>query len=84
MLRKRILYLFIFSIIILSSNTSSCQNPTYKHYTIKNGLPSSETYHVFQDSKGYIWFATNMGVSRFDGYEFKNFDVQDGLVDNTV
>ncbi|MBN4062524.1 hypothetical protein JYU20_04925, partial [Bacteroidales bacterium AH-315-I05] len=37
-----------------------------------------------QDSKGYIWFATDMGVSRFDGYEFKNFSSKDGLPDMTV
>jgi len=41
-------------------------------------------YHAFQDSKGYIWFATANGVSRFDGYRFENFDLQSGLVDNEV
>src|SRR6056297_2053977 len=25
-----------------------------------------------------------MGVSRFDGYEFKNYDLEDGLPDNTI
>ena len=47
-------------------------------------MPSSEVYSTFQDSKGYIWFATDAGVSRFNGYEFKNFDIKDGLTDNTV
>jgi ligand-binding sensor domain-containing protein len=31
-----------------------------------------------------MWFATNFGVSRFDGYTFKNFDSQNGLPDNTI
>jgi ligand-binding sensor domain-containing protein len=31
-----------------------------------------------------MWFATDAGVSRFNGYEFENFDASDGLTDNTV
>ncbi len=31
-----------------------------------------------------MWFATDMGVSRFDGYEFQNFSTKEGLPDNTV
>lgn len=58
------------------------QSPLYKNYNVKEGLPSSETYEVFQDSKGFIWIATDRGVSRFDGYEFKTFTTEDGLPDN--
>ena len=60
------------------------QHHSYVHYTVKDGLPSSEVYSAFQDSKGYLWFATDAGVSRFNGYEFRNFDASDGLTDNTV
>lgn len=59
-------------------------HPSFKHYTVEDGLPSSEVYQVKQDSKGYIWFATGNGVSRFNGYEFENFSISDGLPDNTV
>jgi len=58
--------------------------PTFRHYTVENGLPSSEVYHAFQDSKAYLWFATQLGVSRFDGYNFKNFGLAEGLPSNTV
>lgn len=58
--------------------------PSFRNYDAEDGLPSSEIYQVKQDSKGYIWFATNNGVSRFNGYEFKNFSISDGLPDNTV
>lgn len=76
-----------FCFIVLTSLFSlqvAGQKPLYRNYSIGNGLPSSEIYHVFQDSKNYIWLATNMGVSRFDGREFKTFDVQNGLPENTV
>jgi ligand-binding sensor domain-containing protein len=59
-------------------------DPIYKNFTVNDGLAGNETYHVFQDSKGYIWVATSTGVSKFNGYSFQNFDVQSGLVDNIV
>ncbi len=31
-----------------------------------------------------MWFATDRGISRFDGYEFKNFDLDDGITSSTV
>ncbi len=58
--------------------------PTFKQFTIDNGLPSNEVYHALQDSIGYIWFATSHGVSRFDGSKFKNFGLEDGLIEITI
>src|SRR5690349_12817588 len=37
-----------------------------------------------QGKKGYLWFATDNGVSMFDGKRFKNFTTEDGLTDNDV
>jgi ligand-binding sensor domain-containing protein len=53
-------------------------------YTVESGLPSSELYDIVQDRKGYIWIASDRGVSRFDGYTFRNFTTEEGLLDNTV
>jgi len=80
MLRFRILFI----LFILALNYSVLGQPVYRHLTVDEGLAASEVYHVYQDSKGYIWFATNNGVSKFDGYNFENFDLVSGLVDNTV
>ncbi|NRD20038.1 LytTR family transcriptional regulator DNA-binding domain-containing protein [Winogradskyella eckloniae] len=60
------------------------QESIYKHYGVDEGLPSSEVYDVYQDKVGHIWFATDKGLSRFNGYEFKNFDSNDGLPGNVV
>lgn len=62
----------------------SVPEPVYYHYTASEGLPSNTVYRVMQDSRGFIWFATNSGVSRFDGQHFENFDMSNGLVDNVV
>jgi len=56
----------------------------FKSYTVKDGLSSIECYHIIQDSKGYIWIATENGVSRFDGVKFISYTNSDGLSDNVI
>src|SRR5688572_29372517 len=74
--------LFIFSCVFFC--TAHAQQPSCIHYTIDEGIPSNEVYDIYEDSLGYIWFATDHGVSRFDGYSFRNYSTADGLVHNTV
>ena len=71
-------------LLINSDIRSQIPQPIFSHYEVEDGLPSSEVHHVIQDSKGYMWFATDMGVSRFDGYKFQNFTFTEGLPDNTI
>ncbi|WP_167291651.1 sensor histidine kinase [Paraflavitalea devenefica] len=60
------------------------QELAYKQYTTKDGLPGSAVYQALQDKEGFLWFATNQGVGRFDGSLFKYFSKEDGLPDNEV
>jgi signal transduction histidine kinase/ligand-binding sensor domain-containing protein len=53
-----------------------------KNYSGNDGLPGSQVNYLMQDSKGFIWIATDKGVSRFDGQHFKNFTSADGLESN--
>lgn len=53
-----------------------------KNYSATDGLLSSRVNYLMQDSKGFIWIATDKGVSRFDGQRFKNFTSADGLESN--
>lgn len=55
-----------------------------RHYTTDHGLPSPEVYEALQDSRGYLWFATDNGLSRFNGYEFRNYSTLDGLTDLVI
>jgi ligand-binding sensor domain-containing protein len=68
----------------MSTEAIYAQTAYLPHYTTKNGLPSNNCYYTLQDRKGYIWIATDAGVSRFDGAVFENFSVDDGLPDNQV
>lgn len=53
-------------------------------YTVADGLLRDSVYKIRQDSRGFLWFCTVEGISRFDGYGFTNFRVEDGLPDRHV
>ncbi|HEY6162925.1 MAG TPA: two-component regulator propeller domain-containing protein, partial [Bacteroidia bacterium] len=48
-------------------------------YTVEDGLSQSNISGIFQDSRGYLWLGTVIGVSRFDGSSFTNFTAKDGI-----
>ncbi|MFT5824214.1 MAG: hypothetical protein ACI8ZM_005480 [Crocinitomix sp.] len=52
--------------------------------TEEDGLPSNEVYHVIEDHEGYLWFATDNGIAKYDGQNLLNFSTNDGLPENTV
>ncbi len=60
------------------------QEYNYVHYDTKDGLAGSTVYDMCQDKEGFLWFATENGLSRYDGTRFKNYTVKDGLPDNEV
>ena len=45
----------------------------FKRISIEHGLSQNAVYHTFQDSQGFLWFGTQDGLNRYDGYEFKVF-----------
>ena len=53
----------------------------YNHFNvnINNGLPTNHVYYMIKDSHGYLWFATNNGVVKYNGYECKVFNFANGL-----
>ena len=51
-----------------------CQELSYTHYTKFDGLPSMYVEDLYKDSIGNLWIATRGGISRFNGYDFDNFD----------
>jgi ligand-binding sensor domain-containing protein len=69
---------------VLGSPAVFSQEYSYTHYENKDGLAGSTVYCMTQDKEGFLWFATETGVSRFDGTHFKNFTREDGLPDNDV
>ena len=59
------------------------QRLPFQRYNVDDGLAHSRVTSIHQDRKGYLWFGTWEGLSRFDGYRFTNYGLHDGL-DNFV
>ncbi|NOY60951.1 MAG: hypothetical protein GXO75_18735, partial [Calditrichaeota bacterium] len=70
--KKYFFFLFI-SIVLLNLLYSQEQDIKFKHITTAQGLSSNIVYDLIQDSRGFMWFATQDGLNRFDGSNFKIF-----------
>ncbi|MQP24645.1 hypothetical protein GFJ94_06165 [Flavobacterium sp. LMO8] len=65
--------ILLLSLFLLLSNLGFCQNPYHITIDKTSGLPSNSVFDIFQDSKGFMWFATGKGLCRYDGNDFKIF-----------
>ena len=83
-LRKQLLLLFCFFMQGAYLLFAQVLSPLFHQYSTEEGLASSEVYDVLEDASGIMWFGTDKGLARFDGYEFKTYTSKDGLTDNTV
>src|SRR5512136_3114997 len=45
-------------------------NIKFKHLSVEAGLSHSTVNCILQDSKGFMWFGTDDGLSKYDGYNF--------------
>lgn len=55
-----------------------------KTYTTADGLARNAVGCIVQDARGFLWFCTTDGLSRFDGYGFKNYGTEHGLPNSTA
>ncbi len=69
------LIILFLSLILSAAKAESQTNTNYnlKCYTVDQGLPNNIIHYIMKDNTGYLWIATEGGLSRFDGYTFRNF-----------
>lgn len=78
-LAKCVLSLILVNVLAFNclANSSKDQPLFFRHYTTEYGLPSSYVKSIVQDSDGFIWATTRMGIVRFDGVKFKEYPIFD-------
>lgn len=69
---------------MIINQASFSQSTQTIFYTTKDGLPSSSIYKSVLDSHGFLWIATDNGIAKFDGKNFKTYSTAQGLPDNEV
>jgi len=74
------LILYVFLLI----SSAVAERLPVKTYTIADGLQRDFVFRIRQDSRGFLWFCTAEGISRFDGFGMTNFTASDGLPDRVV
>lgn len=70
---RQIVSLFLFLVLFPNLLFAQLNSDNLVQYKEKDGVPAMQVNKVMADRHGFIWIATNNGLARFDGYEFKRF-----------
>lgn len=71
---NRILLILSFCFFWHLSKGQNVYDFKFKNYSVKEGLVHNKVNQILMDDYGFLWVATEGGLSRFDGVEFKNFN----------
>ena len=74
---------FAFTLAVLAAPARAERLPI-RVFTTADGLASDEVQVIRADSRGFLWFGTGYGLSRYDGYRFVNYGTEHGLRDPWV
>ncbi len=82
-MRGILLIALLLNVFFATTQTFSKQ-PHHINFNVQSGLPSDETYHVMQDSKGFLWISTDHGAVKYNGDRFVTYSTHNGLPDDVI
>lgn len=62
--------------LVFGTITNLFANPSFGNFrsiTLAEGLNNNTVYDIIKDQRGFVWLSTDMGISRYDGYHFRNY-----------
>lgn len=74
---KRLFHILLISKLLTVAITAQLV-PQFTHYSTEDGLPQYTIMDMLQDRKGLMWFATWDGISKYDGFTFRNYKIGPG------
>ena len=77
------IYLLLLCSVFLLGKVHA-QDRNVFNLNINNGLPTNRVYSVMKDRNGYLWLPTEKGIVKYNGYEFKLFDLSNGLPNDDI
>ncbi|MCJ8271648.1 MAG: GGDEF domain-containing protein, partial [Psychrosphaera sp.] len=70
----RLLFLLFFFLLLptwlVSATTASAH---FERLSVTDGMSQSSALAILQDSQGFMWFGTEAGLNRYDGYQFVHY-----------
>ncbi len=72
------------TISVAVPTTVAAERLPLRSYTTADGLAHDRVAKIVRDSRGFLWFCTAGGLSRFDGRTFVSYSVEDGLPIHTL
>ena len=61
------------ALLLVYSFSGYAQNFRFTHITEENDLSQGVVNCILQDSRGFMWFGTQDGLNKYDGYNIKTF-----------
>jgi anti-sigma regulatory factor (Ser/Thr protein kinase) len=80
-MRRCLHHIYISCSLFLIAGDIGAQSTQTIYYTTKDGLPSNSIYKSVIDKHGFLWIATENGLTKFDGKNFKTYTTVNGLAD---
>jgi ligand-binding sensor domain-containing protein len=81
---KYLTQILISCYLLIYAGTAFSQSTQTIFYSTKDGLPSNSIYRCILDNHGFLWIATDNGLAKFDGKNFKIYTTAQGLPDNEI
>lgn len=78
---RKSLFLNLFVLFAVFACFAQKEDYTFEHFTIDDGLSNNTVMCILEDSHGFMWFGTDNGLNRYDGYKNDVFfkDSKDSL-----
>jgi ligand-binding sensor domain-containing protein/two-component sensor histidine kinase len=71
--------LCLLGLLLMRPGFATAEQLPIKTFTTADGLARDQINRIVRDSHGFLWFCTEEGLSRFDGYKFTNYTTASGL-----
>ncbi len=71
---RKIAIFLIFLPVLLFAQKDDMQ---FEHLSMKDGLSMNPVMSIVQDNQGFLWFGTQDGLNKYDGYKFSIYKSKD-------
>jgi ligand-binding sensor domain-containing protein len=71
-------------LLVASALPAAAQRMPVTTSTGVHGLSHEYVFDLLSDSRGFLWFATQDGVSRYDGARFTTYHRREGVPDQAI